>query len=348
MSNYIEQHSNIELFKYFKTASSSYPHFIDKYINTPELKRLGGIGFFCGCDYTKLFDIKYWYSRLDHSIICALMTWSFTKDKQQTLAALFHDLGTPAFSHCIDFLLGDSINQESAEIDIEKIINGSDILMEYLDDDNVSIEDISYLEKYTILENKKPKLCIDRLDGVFSTGIIWKQFWTIDDVKYIYSNIVVLKNEDGEDELGFNDLSSAFKFFEGIYKYSIVLQQNEDKFTLRFISDSLKYLSEAKLITIDELYKLSEKEVVNLIKLHDNRETSWNMFVNATKLHRSNKKPNVNYFISIDSKKRYVIPLVLHEGIVVRLNTVSSECQTLLDDYMNYNDSKYCYITDEN
>ena len=348
MCNYIRQHSNKELFDYFKTVSSSYPHFIDKYINAQDLKRLSDIGQFCGCDYTKLFNVKYWYSRLDHSIICALMTWNFTKDKKQTLAALFHDLGTPAFSHCVDFLLGDYLNQESAEINIGKIISESETLTSYLEDDNITVEDVSYLEKYTILENKKPKLCIDRLDGVFHTGLIWKQFWSLDDIKYIYSNIVVLKNEDGEDELGFNDLSSAFKFFEGVYKYSMVLQQNEDKFTLQFIGDSLKYIIDSGVLTIDDLYKLSEKEIVDLIKINDNRKISWDTFTNATKLHKSKNKPNVDYFVSVDSKKRYVIPLCLNDGNVVRLNTISSECQKLLDDYMNYSDSKYCYILDEN
>ncbi|MGI6325153.1 MAG: hypothetical protein ACOXZS_04370 [Bacilli bacterium] len=44
---------------------------------TKTLQRLAGIGFLCGIDYTKLYanEIKYWYSRLDHSIGCALITW---------------------------------------------------------------------------------------------------------------------------------------------------------------------------------------------------------------------------------------------------------------------------------
>ena len=347
MTNYINKHSNKELIEYFRTMSSSYPHFLDKYIDTPLLQRLYGIGQFCGCDYTKLYNIKYWYSRLDHSIICALMTWNFTKDKKQTLAALFHDLGTPAFSHCIDFLLGDSINQESAERNIEQIINESSILTDYLMEDNVSISDIVNLEKYSVLENKKPKLCIDRLDGVLHTGLIWMQFWNIEDIKYIYSNILVLKNEDGEDEIGFKDINSAFKFFEGSYQYSMVLQQNENKFTLQFISDCLKYLINVGWLSIEKLYESSENDIINIIKLDSSRKASWDIFTNATSLKRSDEKPAVDYYVSIESKKRYVVPLCIHEGIVARLNTVSSECQKLLDDYMNFNDSKYCYIEND-
>jgi HD superfamily phosphohydrolase len=40
---------------------------------------------------------------------------ALTKDKKQTLCALFHDLGTPAFSHVVDFMFNDPTNQASSE-----------------------------------------------------------------------------------------------------------------------------------------------------------------------------------------------------------------------------------------
>ena len=171
--NYIDKLENEEIKKYFKMLSKEYPIFIDKYINTKELQRLKHIGQFCGCDYTKLYSCKYWYSRLDHSIACALMTYNFTKNKTQTLGALFHDLGTPAFSHCIDFLLNDSENQESSEKSIDEIISNSKEILKLLEKDNIEVYDVTNIDKYTILENQKPKLCVDRLEGVLHTALIW-------------------------------------------------------------------------------------------------------------------------------------------------------------------------------
>lgn len=69
---------NPKIRQYFDIlAKGDFPHFIDKYVATKTLQRLAGIGFLCGIDYTKLYanEIKYWYSRLDHSIGCALITW---------------------------------------------------------------------------------------------------------------------------------------------------------------------------------------------------------------------------------------------------------------------------------
>jgi len=342
--SYIENHANDELREYFNILSPSYPHFLDKYINTPEMRRLHSVGFFCGLDYTKLHSVKYWYSRFDHSIACALMTWNFTNDKKQTIAALLHDLGTPAFSHCIDYLFGDIENQESSEISVEKILKDSELLMSYFDMDKIKISDVISLEKYTVLENKKPKLCVDRLDGVLTTGLIYKQFFMTDEIKDIYNSIVILKNEDNEDELGFKDINSAYRFFEAVYKYSMALLVNENKYALQFTSDCLKYLVDIGKISIESLYKHSEKDIISLIANDSKLKESWQIFRNASMIKRSDDIPAVDYYVSVDAKKRYVIPLCLNDGNCVRLNTVSKECQRLLDDYMNFEDSKYCFI----
>ena len=79
-----------------------YPTFIDKYLNTKTLNRLKNITQFCGCDYTKLYSPKFLYTRFNHSLVVAHMTWHFTHQKDETIAALLHDVGTPCFAHCID------------------------------------------------------------------------------------------------------------------------------------------------------------------------------------------------------------------------------------------------------
>ena len=117
--NYYED-LNKEIKRYFYVLSPEIPKFLNEYIDTPELQRIGKIGMNCGTDYTKIFNNKFFYSRLDHSIGVALIIWNFTKDKKQTLAGLFHDIATPCFSHCIDFLHKDYINQEVTEENTKK------------------------------------------------------------------------------------------------------------------------------------------------------------------------------------------------------------------------------------
>jgi HD superfamily phosphohydrolase len=341
---YLDSIKNDEIKKYFNILSNEYPTFIDKYIQTKEMQRLSGIGQFCGCDYTKLHSCKYWYSRLEHSVACALMTWSFTKNKEQTLGALFHDLGTPAFSHCIDFLLNDSVNQESSEKDVGEIILSSKEIMQYLKQDNIDVNNVVKIEKYTIVENKKPKLCVDRLEGVLHTGLVWCHFWNIEDIKVIYDGISVLINNEKECEIGFDSITIADKFYDGVYKYSMVLQQNEDKFTMQFISDIIKQLIEKKIISVQDLYIMSEKDIIMIINNISDLQIKWDKFCKTDKLVRTDKKPVDKYYISVDAKKRYVIPLIEIEGKTNRLNTVSDKCSKLLNKYLSYKDSSYAYI----
>lgn len=339
---------NDEIKEYYMIlCNSDYPYFIDKYINTKDLKRLGGIGQFCGCDYTKIFNCKYWYSRLHHSIACALMIWNFTKNKEQTIAALFHDLGTPAFSHCIDFLLNDPVNQESSELNVKEIINNSIEIKKLLKSDNIDIEDINDVAKYTIMENKKPKICVDRLEGILHTGLIWIGYWNINDISKMYKNIIVLKNENNEDEIGFKNKYIAEKFYSGAYKYSIVLQQNEDIYVMKTITKNLNFMLDKKIINKDDLYIMSEKEIINNIKSLKELKNDWDSFSNYKKIYRTNSKPKKEFYEYMGSKKRYVVPLVKYKKETVRLDKVSNRCVNLLNKYLKYEDSKYYYVKEE-
>ena len=128
-----------------------YPTFLDKYLSTTTLERLKYITQFCGCDYTKLYSPLFTYTRFFHSVVVAHMTVHFTHNKKETIVALLHDVGTPCFAHTIDIFLGDAINQESSEKDIIGILKNDKQLIDYLEEDQVSINDFRDYSKYKIL-----------------------------------------------------------------------------------------------------------------------------------------------------------------------------------------------------
>ena len=87
MNKYFEN-LNETIREYFNILSEEIPDFLYDYINTQEMQRIGKIGYGCGTDYTKIFNNKFFYSNLEHSIAVALIVWNFTKDKKQTLARI--------------------------------------------------------------------------------------------------------------------------------------------------------------------------------------------------------------------------------------------------------------------
>ena len=122
--------------EYFNILSNEYPLWLEEYINTPELLKQKYISVTCGTIYSDLFESKYFFSSLDHSVAVALIIWNFTHDKKQTLSGLFHDIATPVFKHCVDFLNGDYMNQESTEDLTTKIISESKEITDLLKRDN--------------------------------------------------------------------------------------------------------------------------------------------------------------------------------------------------------------------
>lgn len=241
-----------------------YPTFLDKYLITDTLKRLKHITQFCGCDYTKLYSPLFTYTRFDHSLVVAHMTWHFTHDKKETLIALLHDIGTPCFAHCIDYVFNDYINQESSEKSIIEIIKKDKQLQEFLNEDNLTIEDFNDYLKSQILENKSPKLCTDRLDGVLHTCYIWLHTHSLEQIKEVYEDIVVLKNEENNKEIGFKNIKIAEKFVSMVYNYAKELQSNTDKYVMKYISEIVKMSFEKNLISLDDLYIKQEKELCNI------------------------------------------------------------------------------------
>lgn len=120
-----------------------------------------------------IYDFKEKITRYDHSLTVALLTWKCTKDMKATIAGLFHDVATPCFSHVIDYMNKDYEKQESTEEYTEKILRNDEYLKKCLKEDNIEIEDIINFKKYNIVDNDRPKVCSDRLDGVILTGISW-------------------------------------------------------------------------------------------------------------------------------------------------------------------------------
>lgn len=318
-----------------------YPDFIDKYLETKTLNRLKYITQFCGCDYTKLYTPLFLYTRYNHSLVVAHMTWHFTHDKKETIIALLHDVGTPCFAHCIDYVFGDYIEQESSEIDINDIIRKDNELMKLLSDDGIKLEELNDFKNYHILENKSPKLCTDRLDGVLHTCYVWIHTHSLEDIKEVYNNMVVLENEDKVMEIGFKDIKIAEKFVDMVYNYAIELQGNRDKFVSKFVSDIVKLSFKKNMLKLEDLYIKKEQELCDMFS--DNF-TSWKIFNDTSNLIGSDVVPENNYYISYDTKKRNTIPLVETIDGNKRIIDVSSVAKDKYDNLNLYKDFKYAYI----
>ena len=318
-----------------------YPDFIDKYLSTKSLERLKHVTQFCGCDYTTLYSPLFKYTRYDHSIVVAHMTWHFTHDKKETIAALLHDIGTPCFAHTIDLVFGDYINQESSERSTIDIIKRDKKIQEYLKADGISDEDINNHSQYHILENKKPKLCTDRLDGVLHTCYVWIHTHSLAEIKEVYDNLRVITNEEGDPEIGFRDVAVAEKFALMVYNYAHELQWNTDKYVSKYISEIVKESFDQKLLSLEDLYTKKEEDICNIF---DKNFTSWKSFASAKTISRSESEPQGKFYISFETKKRNTMPLIQTKDGCMRIDGASEYAKNLYNKISTEKDTKYAFI----
>ena len=324
---------------YFNVLEPNFPEWLNDYIETKELLKQRYISVTCGKIYSNLFEIDFFFSSLDHSVAVALIVWHFTHDKKQTLSGLFHDIATPVFKHCVDFLNGDYMTQESTEDLTSKIIGSSKEIMDLLERDNIKLEEVDDYHIYPVADNDTPKLSADRLEYSLSNALLTNKLLNIDEIKKIYSDIVLGKDEDGTLELSFTSKETALEFVKITSKLSIIYRDDKTRYSMQLLADIIKKLNEDGLITKKDLYNKKESEIIEIIENSKYKEI-FNIWKNAKNIKVSKEKPENVYFVHHGAKIRYIDPLVNKK----RISSISEEAKEEIDKNLSYDMNNYVYL----
>ena len=336
ITNYIP-HPKIQ--EFFNVLEPNFPTWLSEYVNTPEMLHQQYISTTCGTIYSNLFESDFFYSNLDHSVGVALIVWHFTHDKKQTLAGLFHDIATPAFKHCIDFMNGDYMTQESTEDLTTQIIENSLEITALLSRDKIKISEVDNYHLYPIADNDTPKLSADRLEYFLAHGIFTYRTIDFDQAKIFYRDIEIEKDKQGVLELGFKTKKIARDFIRNVCMLSTIFHENRTRYSLQFLADILKKLNVAGCISKTDLYKLKESEITDIIK-QSKYSDAFDEWRNARSIKVSNTQPENTYYIRHPAKIRYVDPLC--RG--ARMSEACQLAKQMIDENLSYDMSQYVYL----
>ena len=336
--NYLE---NVDkrIIEYLNILEPKFPVWLNDYINTKDLLSQKYISVTCGTIYSNLFESNFFFSSLDHAVAVALIVWHFTRDKKQTLSGLFHDIATPAFKHCVDFLNGDYMNQESTEDLTTEIIKKSSEIVKLLERDNIKISEIDDYHIYPVADNDTPKLSADRLEYSLSNALFTYKIIDKESIKEIYNDIEIQRNSENEIELGFKTKKIARKFVSVTSKLSIIYREDRTRYSMQFIADILKRLSNEKKILKQDLYNLKESEVIDIIESSKYNDI-FNIWKNATKVKTSKEEPKDVYYVHHGAKIRYIDPLVNGE----RISKICKIANNMINKNLSYDMNNYVYL----
>ena len=152
-------------------------------------------------------------------------------------------------------------------------------------------------------------------------------------------------NEDGIDELAFQDIKLCENFIHDISKLWPRWIEDEDRLCMQFIADIVKSMNVKGYITVDDLYKFSEHEIIQLIKNCDDSyiKNLFEKFQNATRnsVYKSDLPNNEIYCTSVQGKKRYINPLVSFDNEVRRIKEVSVSANNNINNFLNMKQHKF-------
>lgn len=341
------RHLTPEAREYLQSLSPEFPAWLLKYIAAPEFQRLHGVSM-VSVDYTALYSLSGYNSVFQHSIGVALIIWKFTHDKKQTLAGLFHDIASPAFKHCIDFMNGDAETQESLEDRTGQIIRDSRAIMRQLKKDGILASEISDYHLYPIADNAIPNLAADRLEYTLSNCLFVFGIWTLDQVKTFYNDITILENESQLDELSFQTPEICANFVKQSLPFFAACSDDKARISLQFIADIIHSMIIGGYLTEEDLFVMSEREVIDWILSCGDKTISeaFRQFQRATTL-SSGATPKKNcYNTSVKVKIRYITPLVKtinRKGNVTpkRITDIDDDVDDAITSYLDEKRPKY-------
>lgn len=336
---------------YHRILCAEPPAFIEQFADLYLLQRLRGVGLLCGTDWTPLYHNSFFYSRFDHSIGTALIVWNFTHDKKQTLAGLLHDVSTPSFSHVNDFRNGDALTQESTEDANSQIIVQDVELGAQLNHSGIYSTEVNDYHRFSVADNELPQLSADRLEYMYPSGAALDGSWTIADVEKNYNAITVLRNEKGEQELGFTSEEEALKYTKKFCAISLILQHNENKLTMQLMADIITRAIKIGVIDERDLFAMSEEQLMEKFttaveaELDDDFSKLFRTFRTMKKIVHSETPLPDSYCVSLKVKQRYVDPLVACAAggahSVQRISSVNRDASNCIKEFLSFSDTKF-------
>ena len=252
------------------------------------------------------------FSRYEHSVGVMLLLKKLGASLEEQIAGLLHDVSHTAFSHVIDWVIGDPTKESHQDDSFVDYIKKSDI------PDILKIHGFDYsflydFDKFSLLENEAPNICADRVDYSLREII---NFETPEKFNLILKSLI-----DHKGTIVFNSLNAAENFS---LDYAKCQKEhwagNEAKARYYILGKILKHALDNNIISFSDFLK-TDYDVIRILIESKNQEILERLSIlkNGFVIKPSNSDDGV----ILQKKFRYVDPFVLKDGSLVLLSNLS-------------------------
>jgi hypothetical protein len=263
-------------------------------------------------------------TRYKHSMGVFYLAQRYSDRRGDHVMALLHDIAHTAFSHVIDFVVGDGVSQDYHDQAISKFLVDSEIAQILRKHD---LNPQNFLEKkdYPLVGASSPDLNVDRLDYFLrdSAG-----------AKTIASELIEVILSDIE----FDGTSLYFKNQEiatamflvalNISRLNYLSANSVGSYYL--LSEAIKIAQNEGIVSEEDFFT-TDAELLGKMKKASNRQVNnfLDRLTPSTNFVRTDKE-NAEY--TTKNKVRYIDPLVKKDGSFVRITELSKNLFGMITD----------------
>ncbi len=290
-------------------------------MGSPEMERLKHIGQYGSWE---LLDSKLNTRRFEHSFGVYHLLKHFGADKEEQIAGLLHDINHTAFSHVVDYVLGDPLTQDFGDSKHKDMIMNSTIPA-LLEKRKINIDKISDPHNFGLLEREIPDICCDRLDYCLRDSICFGII-TQEEANDILDGLTVKNNE-----IICKDKESAQKIARLFLKTSKLFWSNEMQAgSYLLLAEALKIAVKEKIVTEDDFYT-TDKELFNkLLNSNNNEIIEYLSYIHLDVITPGTKE---DHDIYAKSKPRHIDPKFIDGEKLIRLSEADGDFKKEVEEF---------------
>lgn len=270
---------------------------------------------------------------------------NFITNKNQVLAALFHDIAVPAFSYATTYINESNFEKNENALTNYDVIVGSDKLFEYLFKNKIEIDEMCDYTKFPIAYNTRPTLCAHILEHFLHTAYM-SNMCSLEEIEELYNDLVVVPNEENMPEFCFNTPKLAEKLCNIALECGRKQRSYEAKMTMKFIADTLAPMIRRAVINRKDLYTLTDKVIMEMgLNCSDKRISDrWRYLPELKKVYTKFNKVEKKYCTKIERDLIYVDPLLRINGTYERISKLNKNINKNINEFLDSDTDLYMYI----
>jgi uncharacterized protein len=252
-------------------------------------------------------------NRFEHSFGAWYLAMRFNRPIEEQIACLLHDVPHTAFSHVVDFVMGDE-NQEYHDRFLNDVVMNSDI-PKILRTHGLDIKRVLQKEKYYLLDNRTPELSFDRWD-YFMRDANMMGLLPHETIREIIASVEL---KDGQFYFTDHHYAGLLCIVTmAVCKLGYVSATSHGAWFL--LANALKNGLASGVISEDDLFTTDEEVLIKLKKSHNKEINDYIERLKSGREFTYADKATAEFYGK--NKARYIDPLVIHDNKLIKISEI--------------------------